>query len=347
MKTKTKNAKNKVEKIKKTGKKKLGMGLSSLLSKDAELSSVIKSKISEKVKNSDNFNVKRPSLGMAKVNELKVSPVASNNNQQMLPIQNLVSGKFQPRKNFDLAELDELAESIKANGILQPILVRPLTKGGSSFEIIAGERRWRASQIAKIHEVPVIIRDFDDETALGVAMIENLQRSDLNLIEEAEGYRALMHNFQYTQEKLSSQLGKSRSHIANVLRILSLPKYVRGFIVKGELSFGHARALVPLSEDKSKEITDQIIDMGLSVRQTENLVNKEKRTDNQHYQTKSNYSTEHVNPNIEFLEKELTTLLGLKIEFTHKANNSGKMSILYKSLDQIQPVIDKLKWRPK
>ena len=347
MKTKPKNTKKKVEKIKKTGKKKLGMGLSSLLSKDAELSSVIKSKISEKVKNSDNFNVKRPSLGMAKVNELKVSPVASNNNQQMLPIQNLVSGKFQPRKNFDLAELDELAESIKANGILQPILVRPLTKGGSSFEIIAGERRWRASQIAKIHEVPVIIRDFDDETALGVAMIENLQRSDLNLIEEAEGYRALMHNFQYTQEKLSSQLGKSRSHIANVLRILSLPKYVRSFIVKGELSFGHARALVPLSEDKSKEITDQIIDMGLSVRQTENLVNKEKRTDNQHYQTKSNYSTEHVNPNIEFLEKELTTLLGLKIEFSHKANNSGKMSILYKSLDQIQPVIDKLKWRPK
>ena len=347
MKTKSKYNKKKVEKIKKTGKKRLGMGLSSLLSKDAELSTVIKSKISEKVKNSDNFNVKRPSLGMAKVNELKVSPVASNNNQQMLPIQNLVSGKFQPRKNFDLAELDELAESIKANGILQPILVRPLTKGGSSFEIIAGERRWRASQIAKIHEVPVIIRDFDDETALGVAMIENLQRSDLNLIEEAEGYRALMHNFQYTQEKLSSQLGKSRSHIANVLRILSLPKYVRGFIVKGELSFGHARALVPLSEDKSKEITDQIIDMGLSVRQTENLVNKEKRTDNQHYQIKSNYSTEHVNPNIEFLEKELTTLLGLKIEFTHKSNNSGKMSILYKSLDQIQPVIDKLKWRPK
>ena len=347
MKTKPKNTKNKVEKIKKTGKKKLGMGLSSLLSKDAELSSVIKSKISEKVKNSDSFNVKRPSLGMAKVNELKVSPAASNNNQQMLPIQNLVSGKFQPRKNFDLAELDELAESIKANGILQPILVRPLTKGGSSYEIIAGERRWRASQIAKIHEVPVIIRDFDDETALGVAMIENLQRSDLNLIEEAEGYRALMHNFQYTQEKLSSQLGKSRSHIANVLRILSLPKYVRSFIVKGELSFGHARALVPLSEDKSKEITDQIIDMGLSVRQTENLVNKEKRTNNQHYQTKSNNSTEHVNPNIEFLEKELTTLLGLKIEFAHKANNSGKMSILYKSLDQIQPVIDKLKWRPK
>ena len=338
----------KADKVTKIGKKKLGMGLSSLLSKDAELSSVIKAKISEKVSNTDNFNVKRPSLGVAKVSKLNPSGVIGPDNiQRTLPIQNLVSGKFQPRKNFDLAELDELAESIKANGILQPILVRPLTKGGSTFEIIAGERRWRASQIAKIHEVPVIVRDFDDETALGVAMIENLQRSDLNLIEEAEGYRALMHNFQYTQEKLSSQLGKSRSHIANVLRILSLPKYVRSFIVKGQLSFGHARALVPLSEDKAREITDQIVDSGLSVRQTESLVNKEKRLENQGFSKKNADPADNTNPNIEFLEKELTNLLGLKIEFTHKANNSGKMSILYKSLDQIQPVIDKLKWRPK
>ena len=338
----------KSDRVTKIGKKKLGMGLSSLLSKDAELSSVIKAKISEQVSNTDNFNVKRPSLGVAKVSKLNPSGViGSDNIQRTLPIQNIVSGKFQPRKNFDLAELDELAESIKANGILQPILVRPLTKGGSTFEIIAGERRWRASQIAKIHEVPVIVRDFDDETALGVAMIENLQRSDLNLIEEAEGYRALMHNFQYTQEKLSSQLGKSRSHIANVLRILSLPKYVRGFIVNGQLSFGHARALVPLSEDKAKEITDHIVDSGLSVRQTESLVSKEKRFKNPSFSDKKADLADSANPNIEFLEKELTNLLGLKIEFTHKANNSGKMSILYKSLDQIQPVIDKLKWRPK
>ena len=338
----------KSDKVTKIGKKKLGMGLSSLLSKDAELSSVIKAKISEKVSNTDSFNVKRPSLGVSKVSKLNPSGVIGPDNiQRTLPIQNLVSGKFQPRKNFDLAELDELAESIKANGILQPILVRPLTKGGSTFEIIAGERRWRASQIAKIHEVPVIVRDFDDETALGVAMIENLQRSDLNLIEEAEGYRALMHNFQYTQEKLSSQLGKSRSHIANVLRILSLPKYVRGFIVNGQLSFGHARALVPLSEDKAKEITDQIVDSGLSVRQTESLVSKEKRLENPSFSDKKADLADNANPNIDFLEKELTNLLGLKIEFTHKANNSGKMSILYKSLDQIQPVIDKLKWRPK
>ena len=350
MKTKAKNTKiKKTVNLKKAGKKKLGMGLSSLLSKDAELSSVIKAKISEKVKQNENFGVKRPSLGVSSKNDkINLKDIeGSDNIQRMLPIQNLVSGKFQPRKNFDLAELDELSESIKSNGVLQPILVRPLTKGGTSYEIIAGERRWRASQIAKIHEVPVIIRDFDDETALGVAMIENLQRSDLNPIEEAEGYRSLMHSFQYTQEKLSSQLGKSRSHIANVLRILSLPKYVRSFIVKGDLSFGHARALVPLSEERAKEITNQIIDSGLSVRQTESLVNKEKRTETGGFKPKQNNISSDANPNIEFLEKELTTLLGLKIEFSHKANNSGKMSILYKSLDQIQPVIDKLKWRPK
>ena len=351
MKTKEKSTKTKkTPKIQRTAKKKLGMGLSSLLSKDTELSSVIKSKIAEKVKTSESFSVKRPSLGVNNnsnnLTQLKESR-KFDNIQKMLPIQNLVSGKFQPRKNFDLTELDELAESIKANGVLQPILVRSLNKGGATFEIIAGERRWRASQIAKIHEVPVIIRDFDDETALGVAMIENLQRSDLNLIEEAEGYRALMHNFQYTQEKLSAQLGKSRSHIANVLRILSLPKYVRNFIAKGELSFGHARALVTLSEEKSKEITDLIIDSGLSVRQTESIVNKERRSEKPNYSQRVSGSSNDVNPNIEFLEKELTTLLGLKIEFIHKSNNSGKMSIHYKSLDQIQPVIDKLKWRPK
>ena len=350
MKTKTKNVRSKKTTNLKGSKKKLGMGLSSLLSKDAELSSVIKNKIQEKVKSNESFNVRRPSLGgTPKNNQPNIQSVGSFNNvQKMLPIQNLVSGKFQPRKNFDLSELDELAESIRANGVLQPILVRPLTKGGASYEIIAGERRWRASQIAKVHEVPVIIRDFDDETALGVAMIENLQRSDLNLIEEAEGYRALMHNFQYTQEKLSSQLGKSRSHIANVLRILSLPKYARNFIVKGDLSFGHARALVPLSEEKVKQVTDQIIEGGLSVRQTESLVNKEKKSiDPLYIGSKPQSSDNNVNANIEFLKKELTNLLGLRIEFSHKSNNSGKMSILYKSLDQIQPVIDKLKWKPK
>ena len=339
------------KKNKKKSPKKLGMGLSSLLSSDEGLASVVKTKIESKISN-NNVKDKKPipSLNIIKNNlEKKIGNKNDNENEQIkLPIQNLISGKFQPRKHFDQTELDELAESIRSNGILQPILVRPLSHKGSSYEIIAGERRWRAAQIVKLHEVPVIVRDFDDSTALGVALIENLQRSDLNIIEEAEGFRSLMLKFEYTQEKLSSQLGKSRSHIANVLRLLSLPNSVKRHISNGDLSFGHARVLVSLPEDKAKEVADRIIDEELSVRKTEKLVNQIKRTkavsnDSQNYGPLDGSN----NVNIEYLERELTVLLGLKVEFNHKNNNSGSMSIRYKTLDQIQPVIDKLKWKPK
>ena len=329
------------------------MGLSSLLSSDEGLASVVKAKIESKTNNNNNSKKNKdpfPSLNVIKSNlDKKIGNLENKENEQIkLPIQNLISGKFQPRKHFDQTELDELAESIRSNGILQPILVRPLNEKGSSYEIIAGERRWRAAQIVKLHEVPVIIRDFDDSTALGVALIENLQRSDLNIIEEAEGFRSLMLKFEYTQEKLSSQLGKSRSHIANVLRLLSLPNNVKRHISNGDLSFGHARVLVSLPEDKAKEVADRIIDEELSVRKAEKLVNQIKRikavsNNSQQYDKIDNSN----NVNIEYLERELTVLLGLKVEFNHKNNNSGSMSIRYKTLDQIQPVIDKLKWKPK
>ena len=341
------------KKNKKKSPKKLGMGLSSLLSSDEGLASVVKTKIESKISNSNNSAKNKksiPSLNIIKNNlDKKIGNRQDKGNEQVkLPIQNLISGKFQPRKHFDQTELDELAESIRSNGILQPILVRPLSHKGSSYEIIAGERRWRAAQMVKLHEVPVIVRDFDDSTALGVALIENLQRSDLNIIEEAEGFRSLMLKFEYTQEKLSSQLGKSRSHIANVLRLLSLPNSVKRHISNGDLSFGHARVLVSLPEDKAKEVADRIIDEELSVRKTEKLVNQIKRTkavsnNSQNYGS----SDSSNNVNIEYLERELTVLLGLKVEFNHKNNNSGSMSIRYKTLDQIQPVIDKLKWKPK
>ena len=341
------------KKDKKKSPKKLGMGLSSLLSSDEGLASVVKTKIESKINKNNNIKKSKdpfPSLNVIKSNlDKKIGNLENKENEQIkLPIQNLISGKFQPRKHFDQTELDELAESIRSNGILQPILVRPLNEKGSSYEIIAGERRWRAAQIVKLHEVPVIIRDFDDSTALGVALIENLQRSDLNIIEEAEGFRSLMLKFEYTQEKLSSQLGKSRSHIANVLRLLSLPNNVKRHISNGDLSFGHARVLVSLPEDKAKEVADRIIDEELSVRKAEKLVNHIKRTkavsnNSQHYDKIDNSN----NVNIEYLERELTALLGLKVEFNHKNNNSGRMSISYKTLDQIQPVIDKLKWKPK
>ena len=341
------------KKNKKKSPKKLGMGLSSLLSSDEGLASVVKTKIESKISDSNNSAKNKksiPSLNIIKNNlDKKIGNRQDKGNEQVkLPIQNLISGKFQPRKHFDQTELDELAESIRSNGILQPILVRPLSHKGSSYEIIAGERRWRAAQMVKLHEVPVIVRDFDDSTALGVALIENLQRSDLNIIEEAEGFRSLMLKFEYTQEKLSSQLGKSRSHIANVLRLLSLPNSVKRHISNGDLSFGHARVLVSLPEDKAKEVADRIIDEELSVRKTEKLVNQIKRTkavsnNNQNY---GSFDSSN-NINIEYLERELTVLLGLKVEFNHKNNNSGSMSIRYKTLDQIQPVIDKLKWKPK
>ena len=327
------------------------MGIS-LLSSD-ETASVVKAKIRSKVNagsNDNNSKTTFPSLNVVKNNLDKKIGVGENKegDQVKLPIQNLISGKFQPRKHFDQTELDELAESIRSNGILRTILVRPLNEKGSSYEIIAGERRWRAAQIAKLHEVPVIIRDFDDSTALGVALIENSQRSDLNIIEEAEGYRSLMLKFEFTQEKLSSQLGKSRSHIANVLRLLSLPNTVKRHISNGDLSFGHARVLVSLPEDKAKEVADRIIDEELSVRKAEKLVSQIKRTQAVSNNSK-NFDTidNSNNVNIDYLERELTALLGLKVEFNHKNNNSGSMSIRYKTLDQIQPVIDKLKWKPK
>ena len=341
------------KKNKKKTQKKLGMGLSSLLSSDEGLASIVKAKIKSKVNAGNNDNKSKaifPSLNVVKSNlDKKIGTLENKEGDQVkLPIQNLISGKFQPRKHFDQTELDELAESIRSNGILQPILVRPLNEKGSSYEIIAGERRWRAAQIVKLHEVPVIIRDFDDSTALGVALIENLQRSDLNIIEEAEGFRSLMLKFEFTQEKLSSQLGKSRSHIANVLRLLSLPNTVKRHISNGDLSFGHARVLVSLPEDKAKEVADRIIDEELSVRKAEKLVNQIKRTQAVSNNSK-NYDTidNSNNVNIDYLERELTVLLGLKVEFNHKNNNSGTMSIRYKTLDQIQPVIDKLKWKPK
>ena len=339
IKSKHANIKKKTKKIE---KRRLGMGLSSLLSKDEELASVIKSKIRNSGVETGKVNSKNKTD--SKENEYLISGrKLINDSQKSLPIQFLVSGKFQPRKTFDRRELEELARSIENNGVLQPILVRPLNITGKSFEIIAGERRWRASQIAKLHEVPVIIRNFDDETALGVAMIENLQRSDLNLVEEAEGYRTLMSNFQYTQEKLSLHLGKSRSHIANVLRILSLSSYVKRHITNGEISFGHARSLVTLQETDANQIADEIIDKGLNVRQTEKIVSSLKSSITNSNKNKNDYS----DPNIITLERELSTLLGLKIAISHKANNSGNLSIFYKSLDQLQPVLDRLKWRPK
>ena len=323
--------------VKKTKeKKKLGTGLSSLLVNDEELSIIVKKQTGRPVKKIQPGEFKKNLKSFSKQDK-------GTDSLLEIPTHRLVPGKFQPRKDFNLQEIEELAESIKQNGILQPILVRPLNARGKSFEIIAGERRLRAAQLAKLHEVPVIIRKFDDETSLGVALIENLQRSDLNLIEEAQGYRLLMNKFEYTQEKLSNHLGKSRSHIANLLRLLSLPQNIKTILIMGDLTYGHVRAMLTLNEDETNEVVSKILDKGLSVRETERLVKKLKNLKNS-----TNSAQAHKeDPNISYLEKELTTRLGLRVKITNQSKNKGYLSIYYNTVDQLNPIIDKLRWRPR
>ena len=321
-----------VKKIKKQARR-LGTGLSQLLVKDEELASIIKKP----------GRRKKIIAGEIKKNIKKTSFIPKDtSNQSNLPIHIIFPGKYQPRKNFDNREIDELATSIKENGILQPILVRPINNNKSSYEIIAGERRWRAAQIAKLHEVPVIIRSFDDETSLGVALIENLQRSDLNMLEEADGYKMLMNKFEYTQERLSTHLGKSRSHVANVLRLLGLPKQIKKLMIMGEISYGHARSLVTLDHNIAVEIANDVSLKGLSVRATERLVNKLKNT-----KKNSQSILEKEDPNVKALEKELTSLLGIKVKVNHNVKGKGSLQLFYDSLDQLEPIIDKLRWIPR
>ena len=323
--------------VKKTKeKKKLGTGLSSLLVNDEELSIIVKKQTGRPVKKIQPGEFKKNLKSFSKQDK-------GTDSLLEIPTHRLVPGKFQPRKDFNLQEIEELAESIKQNGILQPILVRPLNARGKSFEIIAGERRWRAAQLAKLHEVPVIIRKFDDETSLGVALIENLQRSDLNLIEEAQGYRLLMNKFEYTQEKLSNHLGKSRSHIANLLRLLSLPQNIKTILIMGDLTYGHVRAMLTLNENENNEIVSKILDKGLSVRETEGLVKKLKNLKN----STNSVQAQSEDPNISYLEKELTTRLGLRVKITNQSKNKGYLSIYYNTVDQLNPIIDKLRWRPR
>lgn len=319
--------------------KKLGTGLSQLLVKDEELASIIKRP----------GRPKKIKAGDIKKNLKKIRVTPRDISAQIsLPIHRIVPGKFQPRKNFNVQEIEDMAASIKEHGLLNPILVRPLNRQQTSYEIVAGERRWRGAQIAKLHEVPVIVRNFDDETALGVALVENLQRSDLNMLEEAEGYRMLMEKFLYTQEKLASHLGKSRSHVANILRLMNLPKEIKNLVVLGEISYGHARAILALKDEDAIDVANDITTKGLSVRATENLVKKIKKSEtNTGYQVPRLTNDDEKDPNILDLEEELTNTLGLKVTLKNSTKNNGCLQIHYNNLDQLEPVLDRLRWKPK
>ena len=249
-------------------------------------------------------------------------------------INNLIRNKFQPRKNFDKESLEELTASIKEQGVIQPIVVRPDKFSDDKYEIIAGERRWLASQNAGLHEVPVVILNVDDVKSLEFAIVENVQRQDLNSIEEAEGYKRLMNEFNYNQEKLSQFIGKSRSYITNTLRLLSLSSEVINYVENGLLSAGHARALIGI--DNAKDVAKQIIDKKLSVRQTEQLAKVFKKKN-------INNKISKKNINIIALEKSLEEKTGFNTSIYNKKNNEGKVSFEYKSLDQLERLVSVIK----
>lgn len=259
-----------------------------------------------------------------------------------LPVDRLKPGKYQPRTHFDDDALAQLADSIGAHGVLQPLLVRPIE--GMMYEIIAGERRWRAAQKARVHDVPVVIRDLTDKEAMEIALIENLQREDLSAIEEAEGYERLMQEFGHTQDMLSQQLGKSRSHVANTMRLLKLPASVRKMVQTGALSAGHARNLVGHKE--AEQMAAVIVKRGLSVRQTEKMVQQLEAGDKKKPAALKTKGFAQKDVDILALEQKMSTLLGMKFVIDGEGS-SGKLSIEYKNLDQLDDIIARLSRTPQ
>tara|TARA_Y100000310_G_scaffold242928_1_gene247194 strand:+ start:1583 stop:2428 length:846 start_codon:yes stop_codon:yes gene_type:complete len=254
-------------------------------------------------------------------------------NTNKISIKDIIRNKFQPRKYFDKESLEELTNSIKKQGIIQPIVVRPDKSSVGKYEIIAGERRWLASQNAGLHEVPVVILNVDDAKLLEFAIVENVQRQDLNPIEEAKGYQRLVDDFNYNQEKLSQFIGKSRSYIANSLRLLSLPEDILLMVQQGNLSAGHARSLIGLNN--SVEIAKKIIQKKLSVRQSEILARQ--------FRNKKFKLVSKKDSNILDLQKNLEEKTGLNVSINNKKNNSGVISFEYKDLDQLDKLIDTIK----
>lgn len=264
--------------------------------------------------------------------------VAVSRSDTLVPIESLVANPDQPRRTFVEEDLVDLTASIKEKGILQPLIVRQLDD--SSYEIVAGERRWRAAQRAQLHDVPVLIRDLNDTEVLEIAIIENIQRADLNALEEAAGYRQLMDKFGHTQEKMAEALGKSRSHIANLLRLLNLPEDVQEYVRDGHLSAGHARALI--TSDNASVLAKDVVGKGLSVRATEALV-KKKEKQKEAPSTPRSKKVVEKDADTKALEDDLSAALGLKVSLEHKpGGESGQMIIKYETLDQLDDLCGRI-----
>ncbi len=248
--------------------------------------------------------------------------------EQVIPIEKITPNPDQPRRDFPKEDMEDLAASIREKGIIQPLIVRKNNDKTDSYEIVAGERRWRAAQMAQLHDLPVIVRDYSDTEVLEIAIIENIQRADLNPVEEAAGYQQLMEKFGHTQEKLAAALGKSRSHIANLIRLLQLPKEVLDYLKEGKLTAGHARALITTEDPVA--LARQVVKQGLSVRETERLAKAPKaKPEKVKLQPAKDADTRA-------LEADLSANLGMKVSVDHKpGGDSGKVTINYKTLEQL------------
>ena len=252
---------------------------------------------------------------------------------QSLPIEFLQRGKYQPRRDMNPEKLRELADSIQAQGVIQPIVVRKL-EAENSYEIIAGERRWRASQLAELKQVPVVVKNLDDRTVMAIALIENIQREDLTALEEAEAMRRLQDEFQQTHQQIATALGKSRTAVTNLLRLLDLAPAVKTLISKGQLEMGHARALLSLDENQQVELAEKIVKNNLTVRAVEKAVRE--------LQEPSVTAEKSKDPDTLRLQSELSEKIGAKVEITYQPSGKGKLTISYNTLEELDGIIRKL-----
>jgi ParB family chromosome partitioning protein len=270
----------------------------------------------------------------------KADPTGAGGGVRAIEIARIRPNPLQPRKNFDENAISELTASIVERGVLQPILVRAVDDG---FEIIAGERRWRAAQKAQLHQIPAIIRDFDESVTAEIALIENIQREDLNAIEEAEGYRQLIGRYGHSQEAVGKLVGKSRSHVTNLLRLLELPDPVKEMLLRGDISMGHARAVATAPDPE--ELAQQIVKDGLSVRQAEHLAKKARPGASADLAKASARNNRPVDADLAALERQLGDLLGLRVKVAH-GKSGGTVALHYSTLDQLDLICQRLSGEP-
>jgi ParB family chromosome partitioning protein len=262
--------------------------------------------------------------------------ISKENELRQLPVDLLQPGKYQPRSDMHTESLQDLADSIRAQGLLQPIVVRELD-GSGRFEIIAGERRWRAAQLAELHEVPAVVRDVPDEAAIAMALIENIQRENLNPVEEARALQRLIEEFEMTHQQAAEAIGRSRAAVTNLLRLLALEQDVRQLLENGDLEMGHARAILTLEGEMQTKVAREIASKGLSVREAEQLVRKLRSEKGKPAKSKD------VDPNIMRLQDDISEKLGAKVVFQHAGNGKGKVIVHYNSLDELDGILAHIK----